>query len=88
MATMTFTAKVRKDGSLAIPKRTREQLGTFIGDSVEVSIHTNLVRAEGEQGRNPLYDIIGIAQGGRPDGAENHDEHLYGREGDQTPRTT
>ena len=26
---------------------------------------------------NPLYNIIGIAKGGRVDGAENHDRYLY-----------
>ncbi len=26
---------------------------------------------------NPLYNIIGIAKGGRIDGTENHDRYLY-----------
>ncbi len=78
MATMTFKAKIQQDGSIAIPKRTRERLEPLRGESVEVSIHTDVTPSKEDQVRNPLYDIIGIAKGGRPDGAENHDMYLYG----------
>ena len=83
MEMMTFKARVRKDGTLAIPRNAREQLEAHSGEDVEVSIHTEDMRPDEEPARNPLYDIIGIAKGGRPDGAENHDRYLYGREGDQ-----
>jgi bifunctional DNA-binding transcriptional regulator/antitoxin component of YhaV-PrlF toxin-antitoxin module len=79
VGTITCTAKVQPDGSLALPQEAREQLALHPGDQVQVQVHTT--KAEREQpARNPLYDIIGIATGGPADGAENHDAHLYGKE--------
>jgi bifunctional DNA-binding transcriptional regulator/antitoxin component of YhaV-PrlF toxin-antitoxin module len=74
MATITYTARVQQDGSLALPEEAREQLGLHPGDQVEIRIETTP-----EAPRNPLLGIIGILKGGPADGAENHDAYLYGK---------
>jgi len=78
MATVTCTARVRKDGSLAIPKVTREELGLQQGDEVEVIVRKSATPRR-KRTDNPLYGVIGIGKGGPPDGAENHDKYLYGK---------
>ncbi len=78
MATVTCTARVRKDGSLTIPKVTREELGLQQGDEVEVIVRKSATPRRKET-ENPLYGVIGIGKGGPPDGAENHDKYLYGK---------
>lgn len=79
MATVNCKARVRKNGSLALPKKARERLNLQPGDEVEISVHRPEASAK-EAANNPLYGIIGIVKEGRPDGAENHDAYLYGKE--------
>ena len=77
MAMITYTARVQPDGALALPLEAQEQLGLHPGDQVVFQVQT----AEAEHGRpdrNPLYDLIGIAEEGPVDGAENHDAYLSG----------
>jgi AbrB family looped-hinge helix DNA binding protein len=78
MATIICTARVRKDGSLGIPKAAREELGLRQGDEVEVVVQKPIVH-HSQQKENPLYHLVGIGKGGPPDGAENHDKYLYGK---------
>ena len=78
MAIITCTAKVRKDGSLGIPKAVREELGLQQGDKVEVVVRQSITHRH-KRTKNPLYSLVGIGKGGPPDGAENHDKYLYGR---------
>lgn len=77
--TVTVTAKVRKDGLLAIPKKARERLALRAGDEVQVCVEVPEGTAT-EQEENPLWGIIGLGKAGHADGAENHDKYLYGRE--------
>ena len=75
MAT-TYTAKVRRDGALSIPKAMREQLHLREGDEIELAVSTPFEPSVEE---NPLLKIIGIGnKGGKPDGGVNHDKYLYG----------
>lgn len=76
MTTVRYKARVRRDGSLAIPKKAQEALGLQQGDEVDV-VMSRTDAADREPTHNPLYDIIGIGKGGPPDGAENHDSVLY-----------
>lgn len=89
MASMTFKARVRKDGLLTLPKQVRERLHLQPGEEVEVSIRADegmdeqTVRVIDEESvRNPLYGIIGLGKAGKVDGAENHDRYLYERDCD------
>jgi AbrB family looped-hinge helix DNA binding protein len=81
MASYTFSARVKKDGSLVIPREAREQLGLQQGDRVQIQIETPLTVA-GPAARNPLYEIVGIVKEGPVDGAENHDAYLYASDPD------
>jgi len=81
MTAATYTAQIRRDGALAVPRLIREQLSLQPGQTVEVVVRPvegkTAARAREE---NPLLKIIGIAgPGGSEDAAENHDQYLYGR---------
>jgi AbrB family looped-hinge helix DNA binding protein len=76
MAGITITARVRRDGTLAIPKKARETLGLHEGDQVEITVNKSSPQAE-EQGSDPLLELIGIGKGGPTYGAEDHDSRLY-----------
>jgi bifunctional DNA-binding transcriptional regulator/antitoxin component of YhaV-PrlF toxin-antitoxin module len=78
MATLTYMVKVQPDGSLLLPKEAQEQLRLQPGDQVEIQIQKAESALETEP-QNPLLRIIGIARGGPPDGAQNHDAYLYGK---------
>ena len=78
MAGITITACVRRDGTLAIPKKARETLGLHESAHVEITVTTSSAQEEG-QSRDPLLELIGIGNGGRTDGAEDHDSRLYRR---------
>lgn len=78
MAGITITARVRRDGTLAIPKKARETLGLHEGDQIEITVNTSSTQA-GEPDGDPLLELIGIGKGGPTDGAEDHDSRLYRR---------
>lgn len=78
MAEITITARVRRDGTLAIPKKARETLGLHEGDEVEITVNTASAPTQ-EPGSDPLLELIGIGKGGPTDGAEDHDSRLYRR---------
>ncbi len=78
MAKVNVTARVRKDGSLSIPRKTREELHLHKGDRVNLTVER--ARVSDAEADEALLSLIGIATGGREDGAENHDKYLYGRE--------
>jgi bifunctional DNA-binding transcriptional regulator/antitoxin component of YhaV-PrlF toxin-antitoxin module len=74
MHTLTLKARLRRDGSLSIPRSVRDELGLAEGDVVEV----RLGPANESSPSDPLLNIIGIGKGGRPDAAKEHDTYLYG----------
>jgi bifunctional DNA-binding transcriptional regulator/antitoxin component of YhaV-PrlF toxin-antitoxin module len=78
MATLTCTARVHKDGLLEIPRAIQEELGLRQGDEVEVILR-KFATLKSKRTKNPLYRLVGIGKGGPPDGAENHDKYLYGK---------
>lgn len=77
MATTSFTATIRKDGLLNLPKQVRRALGLEPGSQVRVVVEA-VSRGETAERDDPLEGIIGLCAGGPPDGAENHDQYLYG----------
>ncbi|MCW3052458.1 MAG: hypothetical protein JWN14_1628 [Chthonomonadales bacterium] len=76
MAEMTITARVRRDGTLAISKQARATLGLHEGDQIEITVNRPEMQEEDLEG-DPLLALIGIGKGGPADGAENHDTYLY-----------
>jgi AbrB family looped-hinge helix DNA binding protein len=78
MEGITITARVRRDGTLAIPKKAREMLGLQEGDQIEITVNKPDTQAAGSGG-DPLLELIGIGKGGPADGAEDHDSRLYRR---------
>lgn len=76
MAQTIYRAKLRKDGTVSVPRKAKEALGLHEGDEVEVILQKT-ENGDREQD-NPLYGLIGMAEGGPEDGAENHDAYLYG----------
>ena len=76
MTEITITARVRRDGTLAIPKQARETLGLHEGDQVEITVSKSETQAK-HPGDDPLLELIGIGKGGPADGAEDHDSRLY-----------
>jgi len=76
MAEMTVTARVRRDGTLAISKKARVTLGLHEGDQIEITVNKPNTQGESSEG-DPLLELIGIGKGGPADGAENHDTYLY-----------
>jgi len=52
MATAHYTARVKENGSLDIPKETQEQLGLEPGDQVEVLLVTSTPRQIGADERS------------------------------------
>jgi AbrB family looped-hinge helix DNA binding protein len=76
MAEITITARVRRDGTLAIPKKARETLGLHEGDQIEITVNKPDTQAA-SSGGDPLLELIGIGTGGPADGAEDHDCRLY-----------
>lgn len=78
MATVTLKVRVRRDGTLALPRKAREELGLRQGEEVEITLRTPDA-APTSRTDNPLLGIIGIGKGGPVDGAENHDDALYRR---------
>lgn len=76
METVTYHAKVLKDGHFSLPKDVREQLDIVYGDEVEIVIRK--VKEKQEMLKdNPLYKIIGLCDEGSPDGSVEHDKYLY-----------
>jgi hypothetical protein len=77
-----LTQKARAEG-----RTTEEVAADCLAASVGESLKLPDEGTEDKNGRqattsqrqtdNPLYKIIGIAKGGRTDGAENHDRYLY-----------
>ena len=78
MANITVRARVRRDGTLSIPRAAREALGLHEGDLVEISVSKPDSAAETIE-TDPLLAIIGIGKGGLVDGAADHDTMLYRR---------
>jgi len=79
MTAANYKAKVRKNGTLTLPRGVREALGVQEGDEVEVIVRRMVKDAGMEPPMvNPLLRIVGLGKGGAPDGAENHDTYLYG----------
>ncbi|MBM3492733.1 MAG: AbrB/MazE/SpoVT family DNA-binding domain-containing protein [Armatimonadetes bacterium] len=76
MATVTFTAKVLRNGVLVIPKEAREELRLHPGDEMDVCLSAPC-ETQTPAGSNPLLDIIGLGGSGRTDGSVNHDAALY-----------
>ncbi len=77
MSDITITARIRRDGALAIPRKARELLGLQEGDKVEITVHKPDVQVA-STASDPLLALIGLGKGGPDDGAENHDSRLYG----------
>jgi AbrB family looped-hinge helix DNA binding protein len=78
MATVVCTARVRKDGSLTIPRAIRKELGLKQGDTVQVLVQRSATSRR-TRTKGPLSELVGIGKGGPPDGAKNHDKYLYGK---------
>ncbi|MBI3922638.1 MAG: hypothetical protein HY318_14545 [Armatimonadetes bacterium] len=78
MAPVTCKATVVKEGLVALPKRVQRELDLREADTVEITVYKR-EPLEHEREDNPLYGLIGLGKGGPPDGAENHDQYLYGR---------
>jgi len=76
MAEMTITARVRRDGTLAISKKARMTLDLHEGDQIEITVNKPETQGESLED-DPLLALIGIGKGGPTDGAENHDTYLY-----------
>lgn len=79
MAIIRYRAKVRKNGSLTIPKQAQEQLGVQPGDAIEVSLSRSTGPFQGDRSENPLAQIAGIGKKGLADGAVKHDTYLYSK---------
>jgi bifunctional DNA-binding transcriptional regulator/antitoxin component of YhaV-PrlF toxin-antitoxin module len=62
---------------LNLPKRIRRVLDLEPGSKVHVVVEV-VDRGETTRIDDPLERIIGLCEGGPPDGAENHDQYLYG----------
>lgn len=78
MAPVTCKATVVKEGLLALPKRVRRELDLREANTLDITVHKREpLKPQPEE--NPLYGLIGLGKGGPPDGAENHDQYLYGR---------
>lgn len=78
MASVRCYARVRKDGTLMVPKEVRDQLGLLGGEMVEITLSTHDGFPVTTNG-NPLEEIIGIGTGGPQYGSQNHDAFLYGK---------
>jgi bifunctional DNA-binding transcriptional regulator/antitoxin component of YhaV-PrlF toxin-antitoxin module len=78
MPKVSVTATVRKDWSLSIPRKAREELHLREGDHVKLTVER--AQASDAEIDEAMLSIIGVAEGGQEDGAENHDKYLFGRE--------
>lgn len=76
METVTYYAKVLKNGCLSLPKDIREQLDIVYGNEVEIVIR-KVKEKKDKLENNPLYKIIGLCDEGSPDGSIEHDKYLY-----------
>ena len=74
MSTITLTARVRKDGSLGIPKLHRESLGLVVGGEVELTLSS--AKSIRPLESNPLLELIGRAKDGPVDGSVRHDSYI------------
>ena len=81
MAGVTITAKVRRDGALAISKAARERLGLHEGDKIQITLDRPGILLS-QPVEDPLLELIGIGKDGPVNGAQDHDEALYGRSSD------
>lgn len=79
MSGITIIARVRRDGTLAIPKQARETLDLHEGDQVEITVNKPDTPSA-ILDSDPLLELIGIGKGGPVDGAEDHDSRLYQRQ--------
>ena len=75
METLTLTARVRKDGSLSIPKAQREKIILLEGDEVELTLISTKFHQLTEL--NPLLKIIGCSNDGPSDGSVRSDTYIY-----------
>ena len=75
MGILTLTARVRKDGSLAISKAQREKMQLLEGDEVELTLTSTKLNQLTEL--NPLLKLIGISNDGPSDGSVRHDTYIY-----------
>jgi AbrB family looped-hinge helix DNA binding protein len=65
MARLTCVAKVRKDGSLAVPKVVREQLGLQAGDELKIVMQRSSTRNPLPQIQEKLDSLFEPAEGQR-----------------------
>ena len=72
MTTMTLTVAAVYENGVFKPK---EPVALAEGAEVQLTVNP----AQEPEAEDPLADVIGIAESGRTDGAENHDRYIYGK---------
>ena len=76
--TAGYVGIVLSDGHLSLPDEVIRELGLESGQRVEVTVRaSDELDQLPDDAYAPLRKLIGLAQTGRTDAAERHDEYLY-----------
>jgi hypothetical protein len=72
---VTYEAKLLKDGHLPVPRKPKLPKGR----KVVVSVSWEDGQPKGTSPDDPLWRIVGLGNSGVNDAARRHDFHLYGQ---------